>query len=569
MIEKFIEKKDFFESNGVKMSIQQDPFCCVLLTPLMQRAHNMQFSNEVVFVDSSGSCDQGGSSVTFIFGASKIGGVPLGCIIHNFQTEDAYELCFKQFRDLIGTDGFYGKEFPAVFMTDDSAAERNALNKVFPHSVLLLCTFHVMQAVWRWLWDSSHNIDKDHRRVLMLLFREVLYAQNEIDCELHKESLCENTIAKKYKLFLDYFSNLWQRRHEWCHCFRSKYRTRGHNTNNIVEVSIRIFKDQVLQRCKAFNATSLADFVCFSLEEFYKQKLISFANGRDMKLQHYFKKFCHKSRLLVVVKKTDTLFMVSSSQDSKFLYTVDVTLEHCDCPAGTGGTFCKHLCAVYNSGVNLITTPHLLFQDKIELASLALGNNDVNSSFFMSMDMNSNSLPEGRKDFNKPMQSVPNANNSNEPDGENNMDSSKESTQILVENCMDDNITTEYTAELKALEENLKKLQKFAEAHPSKYMLQNIRELNAKINNIENEQGFYDICSAVTNMKQGRRIKVQLTSIARRAERGLHAGTRAIQAGRPSNAEEPSKKNKKKRKRSLISNILANQPNAKSHGSAH
>ncbi|KAK9728952.1 hypothetical protein QE152_g16934 [Popillia japonica] len=122
MIEKFLQKKDYFEEIGVKISIQEDPFCCVLLTPLMQRAHNMRFSSEVVFVDSSGSCDQGGSSVTFLFGASKIGGVPLGCSIHNFQTDEV--IVTDKFRDLIGTDGFYGKGFPAIFMTDDGVQPR-------------------------------------------------------------------------------------------------------------------------------------------------------------------------------------------------------------------------------------------------------------------------------------------------------------------------------------------------------------------------------------------------------------------------------------------------------------
>lgn len=54
------------------------------------------------------------------------------------------------------------KAFPAIFMTNDCAANRNALSKIFPQSKLLLCTFHVPQAVWRWLWDSLRNIDKDH-----------------------------------------------------------------------------------------------------------------------------------------------------------------------------------------------------------------------------------------------------------------------------------------------------------------------------------------------------------------------------------------------------------------------
>ncbi|KAK9700600.1 hypothetical protein QE152_g31136 [Popillia japonica] len=153
----------------------------------------MWFSSEVVFVDSSSSCDQAGSSVTFFFGASKIGRVPLGCIIHNFQTDEVFNLSFKQFRDLMGTDGFYGNGFPAIFMTNDSAAERNALSKISSQSKLLLCTFPALLAVRHWLWDSLHNINKDHRRHLMLLFRDVLYAQNEIECELNKMSVYEDT----------------------------------------------------------------------------------------------------------------------------------------------------------------------------------------------------------------------------------------------------------------------------------------------------------------------------------------------------------------------------------------
>lgn len=94
-----------------------------------------------------------------------------------------------------------------------------------------------------------------------------------------------------------------------------------------------------------------------------------------MKLQCYFKKFCYKSDFFEEIKK-----LVSSSQDNKLIYTVDVKLDQCDCPAGIGGQFCKHLCVVYKSGVNLITTPHLFFQDRIELANLAMGNN-VNTSF--------------------------------------------------------------------------------------------------------------------------------------------------------------------------------------------
>jgi len=51
---------------------------------------------------------------------------------------------------------------------------------VWPDSVLKLCHFHIMQSVWRWLWDSKHEIAKADRQVLMGEFRKVLYAQTEV-----------------------------------------------------------------------------------------------------------------------------------------------------------------------------------------------------------------------------------------------------------------------------------------------------------------------------------------------------------------------------------------------------
>ena len=35
---------------------------------------------------------------------------------------------------------------PVVFLTDDSNAERNALELSYPGGVCLLCTFHILQA---------------------------------------------------------------------------------------------------------------------------------------------------------------------------------------------------------------------------------------------------------------------------------------------------------------------------------------------------------------------------------------------------------------------------------------
>jgi len=65
-----------------------------------------------------------------------------------------------------------------------------------------------------------------------------------------------------------------------------------------------------------------------------------------------------------------------------------------------------------------------------------------------------------------------------------------------------------------------------------------------------------------TRQRDGARIKVQPTTIARRAV-GVTRGSKHLLRGRPSKGENPPKK----RKRNLGLNINSNHPNAKSHGS--
>jgi hypothetical protein len=55
-------------------------------------------------------------------------------------------------------DAFYKRgenKGPVLFMTDDADAEINALRAVWPDAELLLCVWHVLNAVWRWMSDPD------------------------------------------------------------------------------------------------------------------------------------------------------------------------------------------------------------------------------------------------------------------------------------------------------------------------------------------------------------------------------------------------------------------------------
>ena len=232
--------------SGGNLLVKENPFITVVITPIMRRSFIEGIADEIVFVDSSGSCDQTNTCVTFMFAPNKTGAIPVACILHTAQTEANYTLAFAAALEAIEIDN---KKFsPNVFMTDDSKAERSALSTVFPNSHLLLCTFHVCQALWRWLWQTDHNVIMIDRQTVMELFRNILYAFSVEDAEEHFNIIVKNNVVLGNELLLDHLEKLWRRREEWCIPYRAKIITRGNNTNNYAEASIRIFKDIVLQR---------------------------------------------------------------------------------------------------------------------------------------------------------------------------------------------------------------------------------------------------------------------------------------------------------------------------------
>jgi len=71
---------------------------------------------------------------------------------------------------------------PMVFMSDDSRAEKNSLNSVWPSAKQFLCHFHMAQAEWRWLHDTKNGIKLDDRCPLMRLFQKVKFIITHVLC---------------------------------------------------------------------------------------------------------------------------------------------------------------------------------------------------------------------------------------------------------------------------------------------------------------------------------------------------------------------------------------------------
>ncbi|KAF3838962.1 hypothetical protein F7725_010730 [Dissostichus mawsoni] len=103
---------------------------------------------------------------------SCAGGLPLGILLCQSEDEQTIAQGLEQLKQVVGEKGFAGRghEGPQLVITDDCRAERGALRKAFPKATLLLCSFHLLQAVWRWLWSKESCCTQEVRRWLKTAF---------------------------------------------------------------------------------------------------------------------------------------------------------------------------------------------------------------------------------------------------------------------------------------------------------------------------------------------------------------------------------------------------------------
>lgn len=453
---------------------------------------------------------------------------------------------------MLGNIAFDGQLYPSVIMTDDSAAERQALKAAFPSARLLLCAFHICQALWRWLWESKHGIDKADRQSKMLHFRSILFSHNETEALKSMDELCKDINVQ----FAKHMTLLKNRMQEWAVCYRKHLFIHGHNTNNVIESSIRIFRDVVLERCKAFNAAALVDFIFKVLEDYHKRRLIKFATYKVTKPILHYKSFLEKAKNLKVTKVNDNSYLVTSSSNVGIEYMVQVNngYEHCECPAGSGGSFCKHICAIHYNGFIIENIPILSTEDRITLGNLAVGNN-FDPSFMTPMeniDDATTSMVQKSNELDYSASTTTNLHivTTENPDPFSSSDQNESDIQNKV------------TLEIEQLQVNMNRITSLAQNNVNLMVLKNLRQFNKLLGTINTVSDFPDIF--FNRLRRGKLIGTQPTSKARRT-RKITSGANRIQSGRPSNMENCIKQKKKAKIRCLGTNIANNVPHTKSH----
>lgn len=173
---------------------------------------------------------------------------------------------------------------------------------------------------------------------------------------------------------------------EWVVMHRAGLMTRGHNTNNYSESSMRILKDIVLCRTKAYNAVALTEYIVTEWEDHFEKRLLRHANDREeshrLCYEHLLQKLGDVSARDIAQLEDDT-YSVPSSSNKETLYTVQADLGTCSCWAGSQGAFCKHQALVQDTFGGLFpNSPKLTLEDRLQLGYLALGNGCPPPEFF-------------------------------------------------------------------------------------------------------------------------------------------------------------------------------------------
>ncbi|XP_052130785.1 uncharacterized protein LOC127751360 [Frankliniella occidentalis] len=319
-------------------------------SPMMKRilTHH-KAAAEIMFIDSSGNMDNNNARVFVMVAPSPVCGLPEGLLITFSETEIVVAAALQLWTEIIPSNAFCGRglQGPKIIMTDDSTHQRNSLRAVFPFAIYLLCIFHVLQAMWRYIWDSEHKVKFEDKPHVYFLFREILYASSIEEYESRYEVALSDPILGAYDIVYNHFKDLKNRANEWALCFRLELLTRGHHTNNFCEAIMRLIKGLILGRLKAYNTVQLFHILCEEMDSHFKTKLAFVVHNRVKTLRSKFRVRPEKLKPLVaenLFSCTDLYQVKNVAKNTE--YTVDMALQVCSCPVGMCGAPCKHQLAV-------------------------------------------------------------------------------------------------------------------------------------------------------------------------------------------------------------------------------
>lgn len=117
----------------------------------------------------------------------------------------------------------------------------------------------------------------NYNKITIQYYLQVLYATDEDSFNEAVNNI--QNLKDKFPTFVKRFENYLKRKNEWVLMYRRDILTKGNNTNNYAEACIRIFKEIILNRTKAYNVVALFEFICHVWEDYLILRILDHANN--------------------------------------------------------------------------------------------------------------------------------------------------------------------------------------------------------------------------------------------------------------------------------------------------
>jgi len=222
-------------------------------------------------MDATSSLDCFSCPTYILSTGSAAGAVPLGVFVVSNETASTITDGLNLLKSIMPSDAFFGKGSntgPTLFLTDELASQHEALRKVWPNARQLLCLFHYSQRWWKWLWEAKQGVNIDDRKIIMEFVCKLVYAETLEDLRriLSHELKDPSSKIVKYPNVLKRVKEMQDNEEQWAIAYRSELSMRGKHTNNYSEASVKILKDRVFERTRAYNLVQLFQFLSTTLE---------------------------------------------------------------------------------------------------------------------------------------------------------------------------------------------------------------------------------------------------------------------------------------------------------------
>ena len=250
-------------------------FIIAWCTPLMIATISENILSKQIFcIDSSGGMDRTSGHLFNLCVPGPNGSLSIGMFVSFSEKSLDISTGLKLLQEIWLKNS--GRKYsPTAIMSDHSNAQINALKENFPNSLILLCQFHILQALWKWL---QSNVMLSLRQNIINSFKSIMYTKNEIKYGESKADFLKSLKDEKTKA---HFIKIFRDEKMFACVFRKDLNLNNVNTNNLIERSFLQIKNKYLDRNKVFNAIQLIQKISENYEISTKIKLK--AKGPELK----------------------------------------------------------------------------------------------------------------------------------------------------------------------------------------------------------------------------------------------------------------------------------------------